>query len=109
MLERRALFGAEHLGTDEEVKAELTALDAEEAAEAEAEREEAEAAAAQSKRASLFCLAKRADYSGSSATAGPKSSIRVSAFSRSSAIFSSSSTSPDEIVLRISSACSAIS
>lgn len=50
MLERRALFGAEHLGTDEEVKAELTALDAEEAAEAEAEREEAEAAAAQSKR-----------------------------------------------------------
>ena len=45
MLERRALFGAEHLGTDAEVTAELAELEAEEAAEAEAEREEAEAAA----------------------------------------------------------------
>lgn len=45
MLERRALFGAEHLGTDAEVMKEIEALEAEEAAEAEAEREEAEAAA----------------------------------------------------------------
>ena len=50
MLERRAIFGAEHLGTDAEVAAELAAIEAEEAAEAEAEREEAEAAAAKSKR-----------------------------------------------------------
>ena len=50
MLERRALFGAEHLGTDEEVKAELTALDAEEAEEAAIERQDVEAAAAKSKR-----------------------------------------------------------
>lgn len=50
MLERRVLFGAEHLGTDAEVAAELAELEAAEAAEAEAEREEAEAAAAKSKR-----------------------------------------------------------
>lgn len=50
MLERRAIFGTEHLGTDAEVTAELAALEAEEAAEAEAEREESEAAAAKSKR-----------------------------------------------------------
>lgn len=50
MLERRVLFGTEHLGTDEEVKAELAALEAEEEAEAEAEREEAEAAAAKSRK-----------------------------------------------------------
>lgn len=50
MWERRVLFGAEHLGTDAEVKAELAALDAAEAAEAETEREDAEAAAAKSKR-----------------------------------------------------------
>lgn len=50
MLERRALFGSEHLGTDAEVAAELAAIEAEEAVEAEAEREEAEAAAAKSKR-----------------------------------------------------------
>lgn len=50
MLERRVLFGAEYLGSDTEVAAELAALEAEETAEAEAEREEAEAAAAKSKR-----------------------------------------------------------
>lgn len=49
MLERRALFGAEHLGTDAEVAAELAKLEAEEAAEAENERQDAEAAAAKSK------------------------------------------------------------
>ena len=50
MLERRVLFGAEYLGSDTEVAAELAELEAEEAAEAEAEREEAEAATAKSKR-----------------------------------------------------------
>ena len=50
MLERRALFGSEHLGSDAEVAAEIAAIEAKEAAEAEAEREEAEAAAAKSKR-----------------------------------------------------------
>lgn len=50
MLERRAIFGTEHLGTDAEVAAELAALEAEEAAEAEAEREEADAAAAKSRK-----------------------------------------------------------
>ena len=50
MLERRALFGSEHLGTDAEVAAELAELEAEEAAEAEAEREEAEAEAAKSRK-----------------------------------------------------------
>ena len=49
-VQRRPIFGAEHLGTDTEVAAELAAIEAEEAAEAEAEREEAEAAAAKSKR-----------------------------------------------------------
>lgn len=50
MLERRVLFGAEHLGADEEVAAELAELEAEEAAEAEAERKDAEAAAAKSNK-----------------------------------------------------------
>lgn len=50
MLERRAIFGSEHLGPDTEVAAELAALEAEEAAEAENERQDAEAAAAKSKR-----------------------------------------------------------
>lgn len=49
-VQRRPIFGVEHLGTDAEVAAELAELEAEEAAEAEAEREEAEAAAAKSKR-----------------------------------------------------------
>ena len=49
-VQRRPIFGAEHLGTDAEVAAELAAIEAEEAAEAEAKREEAEAAAAKSKR-----------------------------------------------------------
>ena len=49
-VQRRPIFGAEHLGTDAEVAAELAAIEAEEAAEAETEREEMEAAAAQSKR-----------------------------------------------------------
>lgn len=50
MLERRVLFGAEYLGSDTEVAAELAELEAEEAAEAEAEREEVEAEAAKSKK-----------------------------------------------------------
>lgn len=48
-VQRRPIFGAEHLGTDAEVAAELAALEAEEAAEAENERQDAEAAAAKSK------------------------------------------------------------
>lgn len=50
MLERRAIFGAEYLGSDTEVAAELAELEAEEAAEAEAEQEEVDAAAAKSRK-----------------------------------------------------------
>lgn len=49
-VQRRPIFGVEHLGTDAEVAAELAELEAEEAAEAEAEREEADAAAAKSRK-----------------------------------------------------------
>lgn len=49
-VQRRPIFGVEHLGTDAEVAAELAAIEAEEAAEAEAEQEEAEAEAAKSRK-----------------------------------------------------------